>query len=145
MTHTTAPTPDSAAPPAAPVVVIEEAWKLTPPICRAGAQLGAPHQFAAASAATALVALALLAHAQLLAGLKAAGLTGTPPPNSALITKLIGDLTSNWLWLVGTGVGLVLVLLGGMLAFGSRSAPDVLFRVIAGIGIILVVIPSALA
>jgi len=143
MTHTTAPTPDSAASAAAPVVVIEEAWKLTPPICRAGAQLGAPLQFAAA--ATALVALALLAHAQMLAGLKAAGLTGTPPPNSALITKLIGDLTSNWLWLVGTGVGLVLVLLGGMLAFGSRSAPDVLFRVIAGIGIILVVIPSALA
>jgi len=137
MTHTTAPTPDTAAP-AAAVVVIEGAWKLAPPICRAG-----PGQFAAA--ATALVALALLAHAQLLSGLKAAGLTGTPPPNSALITKLIGDLTSNWLWLVGTGVGLVLVLLGGMLAFGSRSAPDVLFRVIAGIGIILVVIPSALA
>ena len=138
MTHTTARTPDTAAPAAAAVVVIEEAWKLAPPICGAG-----PGQCAAA--ATALVALALLAHAQLLSGLKAAGLTGTPPPNSALITKLIGDLTSNWLWLVGTGVGLVLVLLGGMLAFGSRSAPDVLFRVIAGIGIILVVIPSALA
>jgi hypothetical protein len=81
----------------------------------------------------------------LLWGLKAAGLTGTPPPNSALIVKLIATLTSNWLWLVGTGVGLVLVLLAGMLAFGSRSAPDVLFRVIAGIGIILVVIPTALA
>ena len=78
-------------------------------------------------------------------GLRAAGLTGTPPPNSALIVTLIATLTSNWLWLVGTGVGLVLVLLAGMLAFGSRSAPDVLFRVIAGIGIILVVIPTALA
>ncbi len=133
MTHTTAPTPDTVAPAGAPVVVLEEAWKLAP----GAGQL--------AAATTALVALALLAHAQLLSGLKAAGLTGTPPPNSALITKLIGDLTSNWLWLVGTGVGLVLVLLGGMLAFGSRSAPDVLFRVIAGIGIILVVIPSALA
>jgi hypothetical protein len=80
-----------------------------------------------------------------LQGLKAAGLTGTPPPNSALIIKLIDDLTSNWLWIVGTGVGLVLILLAGMLAFGSRSAPDVLFRVIAGIGLILIVIPSALA
>jgi hypothetical protein len=101
-----------------------------------------------------LVVLALLAIVALLEhgagwgvlwGLKAAGLTGTPPPNSALIVKLIATLTSNWLWLVGTGVGLVMVLLAGMLAFGSRSAPDVLFRVIAGIGIILVVIPTALA
>ncbi len=88
----------------------------------------------------------LVAHgAGLLWGLKAAGLTGTPPPNSALIVTLIATLTSNWLWLVGTGVGLVMVLLAGMLAFGSRSAPDVLFRVIAGIAIILVVIPTALA
>ena len=96
------------------------------------------------AAAAALIPLVSLATAQL-HGLKAAGLTGTPPPNAGLITKLIGDLTSNWLWLVGTGVGLVLVLLAGMLAFGSRSAPDVLFRVIAGIGLILVVIPGALA
>jgi len=81
----------------------------------------------------------------LLDGLKAAGLTGKAPPNAALITKLIDTLTSNWLWLIGTGVSLVLVLLAGMLAFGSRSAPDVLFRVIAGIGLILVVIPTALA
>lgn len=93
-----------------------------------------------------LLSAALLEHAAgPLAGLKAAGLTGTPPPNAELIQKLIGTLASNWLWLVGTGVGLVLVLLGGMLAFGSRSAPDVLFRVIAGIGIILIVIPTALA
>jgi hypothetical protein len=100
----------------------------------------------------ALASLALLALAALpghagrpLWGLKAAGLTGTPPPNAALIKTLLDTLASNWLWLVGTGVGLVLVLLAGMLAFGSRSAPDVLFRVIAGIGLILVVIPTALA
>jgi hypothetical protein len=93
-----------------------------------------------------LLSAALLGHAAApLAGLKAAGLTGTPPPNSALIKTLLDTLASNWLWLVGTGVGLVLVLLAGMLAFGSRSAPDVLFRVIAGIGLILVVIPTALA
>jgi hypothetical protein len=102
----------------------------------------------ASLALLAAIALSALRHRCdliLLWGLKAAGLTGTPPPNSALIVKLIATLTSNWLWLVGTGVGLVLVLLAGMLAFGSRSAPDVLFRVIAGIGIILVVIPTALA
>ena len=93
------------------------------------------------------VVLALIAGTQGvgLAGLKAAGLTGTPPPNAKLIESLIGTMTSNWLWLVATGVGLVLVLVSGMLAFGSQRAPDVLFRVVAGIGLILVVIPTALA
>ena len=100
------------------------------------------------SATALLVAVAFLSSptaAPALQGLKSAGLTGTPPPNAALIKQLLDTLASNWLWLVGTGVGLVLVLLAGMLAFGSRSAPDVLFRVIAGIGLILVVIPTALA
>ena len=102
----------------------------------------------ARSAWLALVAvLALIAGTQRvgLAGLKAAGLTGTPPPNAKLIESLIATMTSNWLWLVATGVGLVLVLVSGMLAFGSQRAPDVLFRVVAGIGLILVVIPTALA
>jgi hypothetical protein len=99
---------------------------------------------AAATLAAALTAVAAAAVLPL-EGLKAAGLTGTPPPNAALIKTLLDTLASNWLWLVGTGVGLVLILLAGMLAFGSRSAPDVLFRVIAGIGLILVVIPTALA
>jgi hypothetical protein len=94
----------------------------------------------------AALAIIVLARARsVLWGLKSAGLTGTPPPNAALIKQLMDTLASNWLWLVGTGVGLVLVLLAGMLTFGSRSAPDVLFRVIAGIGLILVVIPTALA
>ena len=110
-------------------------------IARPSARIARAVILAAAATLTPLVSLAT---AQL-HGLKAAGLTGSPPPNAALITRLIASLTSNWLWLVGTGVGLVLVLLAGMLAFGSRSAPDVLFRVIAGIGLILVVIPGALA
>jgi hypothetical protein len=95
--------------------------------------------------AAALAILVLERAHSVLWGLKSAGLTGTPPPNAALIKQLMDTLASNWLWLVGTGVGLVLVLLAGMLTFGSRSAPDVLFRVIAGIGLILVVIPTALA
>lgn len=91
--------------------------------------------------------LALLACTDLvrLGGLKAAGLTGKAPPNADLIKSLIATMTSNWLWLVATGVGLVLVLVAGMLAFGSQRAPDVLFRVVAGVGLILVVIPTALA
>jgi hypothetical protein len=102
------------------------------------------HRTALAITLAALTPLVSLGAANL-HGLKSAGLTGTPPPNAPLIKQLLDTLASNWLWLVGTGVGLVLVLLAGMLAFGSRSAPDVLFRVIAGIGLILVVIPTALA
>jgi hypothetical protein len=97
------------------------------------------------AAPASLAVLAVAAATTRLDGLKAAGLTGTPPPNAPLIKQLMDTLASNWLWLVGTGVGLVLVLLAGMLTFGSRSAPDVLFRVIAGIGLILVVIPTSLA
>lgn len=111
------------------------------------AQTSIPRSVRTLAVLALLVPVVVLAHGDLslLDGLKAAGLTGKAPPNAALITKLIETLTSNWLWLIGTGVGLVLVLLAGMLAFGSRSAPDVLFRVIAGIGLILVVIPTALA
>jgi hypothetical protein len=103
--------------------------------------------FTVAGALALIAALAALPVLSIVAlrGLKAAGLTGAPPPNAKLITGLIADLTSNWLWLVATGVGLVLVLVAGMLAFGSQRAPDVLFRVIAGIGLILIVIPTALA
>jgi hypothetical protein len=80
-----------------------------------------------------------------LAALKAAGLTGTAPSGSGAITQLIATLTSNWEWLIGTGVGLVLVLIAGMMMFGSQRAPDHLFRVIGGIMLILVVIPAVLA
>ncbi len=80
-----------------------------------------------------------------LAGLKAAGLTGTPPPGSDVFAALIGTLTSNALWLIVTGVGLVLTIVAGMLAFGSQRAPDILFRVIAAIALVLVVIPAVLA
>jgi hypothetical protein len=58
--------------------------------------------------------------------LKAAGLTGKAPDGSSAITQLIATLTSNWEWLIGTGVGLVLML-------------------IAGIMLILIVIPAVLA
>jgi len=80
-----------------------------------------------------------------LAALRGAGLNGKPPPNSAVIKKLIDDLTDNWTWLIGTGMGLVLIILAGLLMVGSRTAPDWLFKVIGGVLLILVVIPTALA
>jgi hypothetical protein len=115
-----------------------------PTVTRTATTAAQLQRMALAITLAALTSLVSLGGADL-QGLKSAGLTGTPPPNAALIKQLLDTLASNWLWLVGTGVGLVLVLLAGMLAFGSRSAPDVLFRVIAGIGLILVVIPTALA
>jgi len=80
-----------------------------------------------------------------LAALRGAGLNGTPPPNATVIKKLIDDLTANWTWLIGTGMGLVLIILAGLLMVGSRTAPDWLFKVIGGVLLILVVIPTALA
>jgi hypothetical protein len=77
--------------------------------------------------------------------LKAAGLTGKAPDGSSAITQLIATLTSNWEWLIGTGIGLVLMLIAGMMMFGSQRAPDHLFRVIGGIMLILIVIPAVLA
>lgn len=80
-----------------------------------------------------------------LAALKAAGLSGTAPPHAATLTKMISTLTDNWIWLIATGIGLILVILAGLMISGSRTAPDWLFRVIGGVLLILVVIPAVLA
>jgi uncharacterized membrane protein len=80
-----------------------------------------------------------------LAALRAAGLNGTAPAGAGAFKTLISTLTSNWEWLIGTGVGLVLVLIAGLMIAGSQRAPDHLFRVIGGIMLILIVIPAILA
>jgi hypothetical protein len=77
--------------------------------------------------------------------LRAAGLNGTAPAGAGAFKALISTLTSNWEWLIGTGVGLVLVLIAGLMIAGSQRAPDHLFRVIGGIMLILIVIPTVLA
>src|SRR5436305_6068668 len=80
-----------------------------------------------------------------IAALRAAGLNGTAPSGAGAFKQLISTLTSNWEWLIGTGVGLILVLIAGLMIAGSMRAPDHLFRVIGGIMLILVVIPAVLA
>jgi hypothetical protein len=80
-----------------------------------------------------------------LAALKAAGFTGKVPVGGNVIQGLIRTLQSNWEWLIATGVGLVMVVVAGLMMFGSQRAPDHLFRVIAGVLMILVVIPAVLA
>jgi hypothetical protein len=98
--------------------------------------------------APAMLTLALAGGASGLFGLsalRAAGLNGTAPPNAAVIKGLIDQLTSNWEWLIITGLGLVLIVLAGLFMVGSRTAPDSLFKVVGGILMILVVIPTCLA
>jgi hypothetical protein len=80
-----------------------------------------------------------------LSALKAAGLSGVAPKGGDAFVGLVRTLEQNWIWLVATGLGLVLVLIAGLLVAGSRSAPDWLFRVIGGIMLILVVIPAVIA
>src|SRR5437763_13352673 len=77
--------------------------------------------------------------------LKAAGLRGVAPQGGGAFAGLVRTLQQNWIWLVATGLGLVLVLIAGLMVSGSRSAPDWLFRVIGGIMLILVVVPAVLA
>jgi hypothetical protein len=77
--------------------------------------------------------------------LRTAGLNGTAPSGAGAFKQLISTLTSNWEWLIGTGVGLILVLIAGLMMAGSMRAPDHLFRVIGGIMLILIVIPAVLA
>ncbi len=90
------------------------------------------------------VALAAVAWLQLSA-LRAAGLNGTAPPHAGQFKALINTLTNNWTWLIATGIGLVLVLVVGLLIFGSMRAPEHLFRVIGGVMALLVVVPAILA
>ncbi|MCA1699494.1 MAG: hypothetical protein LC790_11595, partial [Actinobacteria bacterium] len=54
--------------------------------------------------------------------LRAAGLNGTAPRNAVVIKKLIDDCTDNWIWLISTGAGLVLVILAGLLMAEPASA-----------------------
>src|SRR3978361_910295 len=75
-----------------------------------------------------------------LTALRAAGLNGTAPPNAAVIKSLIDQLTSNWEWLIITGLGLVLIVLAGLFMVGSRTAPDWLVKGVGGGPMVLVVI-----
>ncbi len=103
------------------------------------------HLHTLAGVALVLSSLAAVLWAARLAALKAAGFTGSAPKGSGVIKQLVSTLTSNWEWLIATGLGLVLVLIAGLVIFGSQRAPDHLFRAIGGVMLILVVIPAVLA
>jgi hypothetical protein len=62
-----------------------------------------------------LFSVVALASALRLCALKAAGLKGVAPSSGAgAFQQLVGTLTDNWKWLIGTGIGLVLVLIVGL-------------------------------
>jgi hypothetical protein len=80
-----------------------------------------------------------------LAALRAAGLNGTAPDGADAFKGMISTLTSNWEWLIATGIGLALMIVAGLMIFGSQRAPEHAFRIAGGIMLILVVIPAILA
>ena len=80
-----------------------------------------------------------------LAALRAAGLNGTAPSGASSFKHLISTLTGNWEWLIATGIGLALMIVAGLMVFGSQRAPEHVFRIAGGIMLILVVIPAVLA
>ena len=77
--------------------------------------------------------------------LRAAGLNGTAPAGASAFQGMISTLTSNWEWLIATGIGLALMIVAGLMIFGSQRAPEHAFRIAGGIMLILVVIPAILA
>jgi hypothetical protein len=98
-------------------------------------------------ARAALLAAGGLAGGELLqlAALRAAGLNGTAPAGASAFSAMISTLTSNWEWLIATGIGLALMIVAGLMIFGSQRAPEHAFRIAGGIMLILVVIPAILA
>ena len=85
-----------------------------------------------------------LAGAVRLAALQAAGLNGTAPPSAGEWKQLVSTLTSNWEWLIATGIGLAFMIVAGMVIAGSQRGIDHVFRIGTGVVLILVVIPAVL-
>jgi hypothetical protein len=95
--------------------------------------------------AVGVIALAATAVGDLpLCALKAAGLVGTEPSGGDALASLIATLQSNWEWLIATGVGLAMMIVVGLVIFGSQRAPEHVFRIAGGIVGILVIIPAVL-
>jgi hypothetical protein len=75
-----------------------------------------------------------LAHAQ---ALRAAGVTGTPPPNAGAIKKFVATLQDNALWMIGTTAVLAITLIGALFFFGHTRAQDLAAKVAIGALIVI--------
>jgi len=109
-----------------------------------GTLMSAEHRFTPLAAVALATALLITSAPGGLAALAAAGLKGEMPVGGEVITGMVATLQSNWEWLVMTGIGLVLMIVAGLMIFGSQRAPDHLARIIGGVLLILVVIPAVL-
>jgi hypothetical protein len=69
--------------------------------------------------------------------LRAAGLNGSPPPNSGAFKGFIDQMSQNALWIIGTSVGLGLLIIGGLFLFGHSRAQDYAAKVAMGVAIII--------
>ncbi len=56
----------------------------------------------------------------------------------------MSTLQCNCEWLIVTGVGLAMMIVVGLVIFGSQRAPEHVFRIAGGIVGILVIIPAVL-
>src|SRR3954452_22030064 len=75
-----------------------------------------------------------LAHAE---ALRAAGVTGTAPPNAGAITKFVSTMTDDALWLIGTVAVLAILWIGGLFFFGHSRAGDYAAKIAVGALIII--------
>lgn len=88
----------------------------------------------ATMAAAAVFAAACLAQA---GALRAAGVTGRPPENAEAITKFVGAITDNALWVIGTIAVLAVVVIGGLFFFGHSRAQDYALKILIGAVVIV--------
>jgi hypothetical protein len=88
-------------------------------------------------AALGIVVLAVVATHASADSLRAAGLNGSPPPNAGAFKGFIDQMSSNALWIIGTSVGLGLLVIGGLFLFGHSRAQDYAAKVAMGVGIII--------
>jgi hypothetical protein len=75
-----------------------------------------------------------VAHAH---ALRAAGVTGTPPPNAGAIKKFVSTLQDNALWMIGTTAVLAITLIGALFFFGHTRAQDLAAKVAIGALIVI--------
>jgi hypothetical protein len=76
--------------------------------------------------------------------LRAAGVTGKPPPNAGAIEKFVSTLTDNALWVIGTVAVLAFVVIGGLFFFGHSRAADFALKILIG-SVVIVAAPGIAA
>src|SRR3954454_20369393 len=82
----------------------------------------------------------VMVHAE---ALRAAGVNGTAPPNAAAITQFVSAITDNALWVIGTIVGLAIVVVGCLFMVGHSRAQDYAAKI--GLGALILVSAPGLA